>query len=744
MRHQRWLSANPGRFQLDDLQRSSLARLRRRPDPALELLDRRQIGQGSLVTPAARPRNVARERAGFALAASAYLVLALLVFSAALREPYRLLPCFSLLERPELKPRALLDHLDQMMVASVVTRNADTIVRRPWNLFGDGHCFPMPHGYTLGEHMFGLGLLAAIPWAATTDPIFSFNVALVLTLWIAGLSMYALSRHFTGSPAAAFVAGLLFELAPRRLADPAHPYVHGDLWTPLALLFFHRLCTLDRWRDAAGFALFMTLALLESLYPLAALAILLAVYGPYALVRHRRRISRILPKLVACAVWISLVAGAVFLPYLRTRATWGVLGGRHVLLYSLHDYAPGRSAFPGFVLLVLVLVAVLDRLRGPRTVAGEDPRLAYLTGALLILGVTIGSWRIPILDLAFPSPLLMARGWLPGLDAVRALPTIGIGAGLPMAFLAGYGVLVLTERLPRLVECGVATLVGGAIVANAFVPALARPSFGVDSLASAAYPARPPDPDIALVQQAAEGAVLDLPFNWSGVRRLGMARDLLRISYSPRPTAACYNSYVSPVQAQVARLADQLPDPRAAEALHALGFGTVILEKEQLLPPLRKALFESIRRQPDTERRMTRLGRTEGLVAYRLSSTTPVESRFSSLVPDEADQGLEPIQVPPGGGEIEFSVRNTTAETFRHPDAIAPSELRLRWVDEHGRTVAEQSARGLLPIAVGAHSSIRITLPLAPPPLAGTYTVSVARAAEPERILLRRRVVTTH
>ena len=32
---------------------------------------------------------------------------------------------------------------------------------------------------------------------------------------------------------AAFVAGLLFCLAPERMTDTGHPFIHGDLWAPL-------------------------------------------------------------------------------------------------------------------------------------------------------------------------------------------------------------------------------------------------------------------------------------------------------------------------------------------------------------------------------------------------------------------------------------------------------------------------------------------------------------------------------
>src|SRR5690606_35611639 len=149
-----------------------------------------------------------------ALAALAYLCIALFVLRAVLPSPGTLLPYPALLDWDS-SPKmdlTLLDHRDQSMVVSVVSRNAAILTSEPWNLFaGFGQCHPMPRSYTLGEHMIGPSLFAALPYLVTRDPILSYNVALVFTLWIPGLTMFALSYRFTRSPAAAFVAGMLFQ-----------------------------------------------------------------------------------------------------------------------------------------------------------------------------------------------------------------------------------------------------------------------------------------------------------------------------------------------------------------------------------------------------------------------------------------------------------------------------------------------------------------------------------------------------
>ena len=154
-----------------------------------------------------RPRTVC-----LVAAAIAYLAIALWSFRAVLPALAALLP-----ENPHLEDAyRTLGRLDRAMVLWIVTGNADRILDRPAQLRAEGQCHPLPRAYTLGEHMLGESLLASVPLALTGDPIASYNVLLIASLWMAALAMFLCARHFTRSDPAAFVAGLLFCLEPAR------------------------------------------------------------------------------------------------------------------------------------------------------------------------------------------------------------------------------------------------------------------------------------------------------------------------------------------------------------------------------------------------------------------------------------------------------------------------------------------------------------------------------------------------
>jgi hypothetical protein len=184
---------------------------------------------------------------------------------------------------------------DQTLSAANMTWNAHRFLTRPWDLYEPGQCHPAHHAATLGPHQLGDGLLGIVPYVLTRDPVLTYNTVVVLTLWLPAVAMYALVFGFTRSAAAAFVAGLLFAFHPARITDVIHPDVHGNYWTPLALLFAHRTFTGGRWRDASLLTLFVALQVLGSVYPLLAFGVLGGTYGVSLAPRNARRLPALAP-----------------------------------------------------------------------------------------------------------------------------------------------------------------------------------------------------------------------------------------------------------------------------------------------------------------------------------------------------------------------------------------------------------------------------------------------------------------
>jgi hypothetical protein len=653
-----------------------------------------------------------------AIAAGTYLAIVLFVLRAVLPDPSVRLPFPAMLRATQwFRSNVLeLDRQDQAMVVATVARNAHLLGSAPTELLGAGQCHPMPRSHTLGEHMFGVGLLAALPFAATQDPIASFNAALLLGLWIASLSMYAFAFRFMRHPAAAFVAGLAFLLVPARIANPAHPYVPADLWTPLVLLFLDRLFAQRRLRDGFLLGVFASLQVAESLYPLLVCILYVIPFVAHLLLRHRRDLGGLVAPLALAAVPILATVAVVLGPYLETRSVWGILGDRATFFLEARELGPFQFHFIGWSVAVLAAIALVDRIRS----RAADPRLALATGAGLVAWCAVG--ELDLFAFAIPSPLVLLRGIVPGLDAVRAMRAIASGIDVGSSFLAGFGVLALIRGRSLVPSLAVGAIASLAVLALPSYGPLARATFG-RLVRLDAYEARPPVEDVALLREHANGALLDIPLPTSATR-LGLnfqaAKMLLLASYSPRPTAACYNSFDAATSAEVARLAALLPDRGAAEALAALGFGTVLLHKDRLVEadgPLQERF--------DTAGALRRRGETARLVLYRLPPAPPLQEDPFLLAPADPPPRLQTTAAPTV--ELALPVANPSALLFRQAKPIAPSDLELRWTPRAGPQASWMRTRALLPLAIppGSSAPVRITTT---PPSPGDYRVELRPA----------------
>ena len=623
---------------------------------------------------------------------------------------------------------------DQKLSAANVAWGASRFLHEPAALYDPGQCYPATNAGTLGPAQLGEGLVGALPFALTGDPVLTFNAVIVLELWIAGLARYAFVFALGGSAAAAFVAALLFALHPQRIVDVAHPDVHGNHWTPLALLFAHRTFVHGRWRDAAGLTLFLVLQLLGNIYQVLGLTVLGGTYAAFLAARNARRLpASALPLAVATAA-TAVVAWWVLGPYLHTLTTWQNVGGRFTILNRLEDFTPGHDRYPGSFLVLLAAVGLADRWRGPRTRLVYDPRLALLVAGLMTVWASVDGVPFPGLATPLPSLFALASRVLHGLDAIRAGAVIGFGAVLTAAVLAGYGVLALIEGRPPVTRLLVTMGIALAALLEVFVPAIAARSFG-RTVELERWTTGPPAVLVALYRQTPAAPILDVPIGFGQGRFGEQADSVFQSAFHLRPIGACYNSFHLPIQEDIQRIAERIgTDPRALDALHALGFGTLVVDALRVRG---KGSYGRIGPLPG---RLTEIGRAAARTAYRIESPLPVTTSLLAL--GELAAPPAPITAMPPSGPLTFTFRNRPDATFRHPDPIEPTRVRLQWRTA-GAVVREDDAALLLPIALAAGEESTRTLTVPVPAAAGTYEVTLAPVIAPDLVLARQLVQVT-
>ena len=667
-------------------------------------------------------------------------VAGFLILAAFCLQPVWSSPTTLLLENVNLEEGwGLLGRTDQSMVLSVVMRNADLLLSDPAALRGWGPCFPFPQSFTLGEHAFGEGVLAMLPWAVTGDPILSYNFVLLITFFLPGFTMFVWARYFTGSAAAGFIAGMLFQLIPSRIFDGGHPFLHADYWFPLAMLALHRLFVTGRAGYAFLLAALLVLQSFASIYLLIGIFVILTVYGSFLLWRHPQYRARGLAASLSVVVVVTGFAVWLLNPYLTTREQWDLLAGRDAIFAPLQSFLPGDFGFPGWVFAGLVLIGLLDRGRGPILRAGEDPRLIMVVAIVILVLATFSG--LPTMGGGTPFPPLLV--WLsdivPGLDAVRAPSIAGLMIWGPLALVAGYGARALLAKRGRLVEiAGFSVLVLG-IAAFRFVPALASASFGPDVSEVEAWRARPAESNIALAQSFFRGAIAELPVGKASnpLTNFHEADRLLLNSYAPHPTTSCYNSFPSPYADQMSQLLKRLPRSSAVAALHALGVETLTVYPELFGPRSWdhfQAVWASDSVAPEDRKDLRLLGTSDTLQIYRLSAGgQEITADAGVLTPGDSE--VQQVR-DDSGVSVRFRVQNNSDQVYREDIPLGYREGFLTWQGGVPERRERSKVRFLMPVVLGPGVAISLAVrsdsPRGGP---GTYGVSLVLGGTPDRIL---------
>jgi hypothetical protein len=453
---------------------------------------------------------------------------------------------------------------DHRVVVWEAFRNARALVRSPGRFFDAEHCFPTRRSLALGEPMLAMGVLAIPAFLLGAEPVPAYNAVFLALPLLAALAMFLLVRDWTGSAAAAALAGLVYGFHPARLWDPVHPYVYDTSWSVLALFFAGRWLRSGRWRDALAVAAFASLQLGASFYPAVAAAL---VAGPLALVLVRREgLGRARPaQIAAVAALVAAFAAWLLAPYLELRRA-GILTARALQSFAAPDwYLPGAKLFPGLVCTGLALAAFAVPAPAAQASRG-DPRWALLLGGALAALVAGGpGWRA-------------LAALLPGFDSVRAPETVSRGVHLAACALAGIGCARALAALPR----RAARATAAALLLAAATETLWTGALGPAAAARFAVARVAPEPeDVGFYAELARagdaGPILDLPLPRLGgaVYWPATAPWILLSAYHARPTSACLSSYL-PDTRRLEVLAGRLPSPEAARELAALGFATVV------------------------------------------------------------------------------------------------------------------------------------------------------------------------
>jgi hypothetical protein len=327
---------------------------------------------------------------------------------------------------------------------------AHQLTTDPLHLF-DANIF-YPERYTLAfSDSILLPALVAAPFLWSGAPAVAvYNVWMLVTFALAGVTMYALVRTLTGQAPAALVAAVIFAFYPFRFEHYPHFELQFSFWMPLVLLALHHMLLRGRTRDGLLGGAALGAQILSSVYFGIFLSAYAVVVGGVAAFARGCAKTRMKPALAGFAL-AGLLAAPLAWPYLQVRASQGdrgyfemdyysAAGGRYLVPHlSSTTYATPltraahegeKDLFPGILAVALALVAVWPPL--------SATRIAYTAGLVFAFEASLGTHGY-----LFP---MLAEHVLP-FRGLRVPARYSMLVGLSLAILAGYGVARLNGRL---------------------------------------------------------------------------------------------------------------------------------------------------------------------------------------------------------------------------------------------------------------------------------------------------------
>lgn len=636
-------------------------------------------------------------------------------------------------------PYHLLDPLNNI---AILAWYVHALTTDPLNLFNGNIFYPAKSALAFADHLLGGLPIFAPVYLVTGSAVLGYNTVFLLSSALSGFAMFCLTYHWTRAFWPSLVAGTLFGFAPVRFAQISRLQVQNFFWAPFAFIFLDRFLHTGRWRDLGLFGSFYWLQVLSSVYLGYMTTIAAALYAGYHVLVIDRTLLRpaILPKVLAFVAGSVVVLTPVFSHYLRVGREWGISRVMGEMLYS--DEFVNRSAevlnylsapsliaehygfffgafdilagvndkwlFSGLVLPALVCLGSVPRLRSldPRRVRAlrQVLWLIMISAFLLSLGpfLVVLRHRTEI-----PLPYLFLAHILPGFKALRIPARFVFLAVLAASPLAGFGVVAVCERLQGLLKKnrGIAScLVSVSLIALALL------ELGLKPLPLAKVPTGEEIPEVyRWLATDGRGPILELP--------IGLYQEYAYVYYSTTHWLSLVNgnSQGPPTYYEILETVQDLPCPRRAEYLKALGVKLVVVHTDKLRADERSCW------SPETRRAGLEMVQAFGPdVVYRVASGAGT-SGLQLEIP--APDWLPPaVRVTVG-----LSLHGAPGRSWRHPEPHELSPLTLSTVhiewQRPGAVPIRRTAKVLLPLVILPDEPAVVPLSIETPPIPGGYTL---------------------
>jgi hypothetical protein len=473
---------------------------------------------------------------------------------------------------------------------------AHQLPRAPWHLFDANIFAPATGTLAYSDAVLLQGLLASpLLWAGVPGVV-AYNLLVLTSFVFAGVAMFVLTRHLTGSALAAFVAGAIFAFAPFRIDHYFHLELLWSGWIPLTLWAFHRTIESNRrtWGLLTG--LFLLAQVLSCIYYAVFLATLLGLAALWMLAARRLRLTApALRHLALGATLCGVLALPYAVPYARNAGIVGTRSAHEATEYSaeLKNYLASphqnwlyghtetgneRQLFPGLVAIAFALVAIWP----PLTRMRFRYALATVFAIDLSLGFNGASFRL-------------LRALVPVYHGLRVPARAGMLTLALVAPLAGFGVARLLQARALVSRRALTT---GVVIG---ICALLTIEYTNEPLALARLPAAKRSTLAVWLAQQPPTVIVELPMPHADQLPGNEAQFQFVSTFHWQRLLNGYSGIYPPTYFRLLEIMRRFPDERAIAELKARDVSIIVLHPNLFKETDFNGLLERLTARPDVQ-----------------------------------------------------------------------------------------------------------------------------------------------
>lgn len=403
---------------------------------------------------------------------------------------------------------------DAMFNAWTLGRDQRCILRQACPNYSDGNIyFPNKDSMLYSETQLSAGFLTLPFYFINDNPIFSYNMWMILSVLFSGIFMYLLAKFLTkNNEAISILLALVFEFAPLKMTAMGHLQNLSIFYLPLIILLFLKYLSAKDSKKGYLVGAFIAMVLLfyASWYQM---VFGLMVIGPLLLgllvakAYNAKRIG-ILALVSILAIITTLPLAKEYVRFSKTNNATFQIAEQALFSSSLKDYGipyastlegklyyklrpnsqinsynPDSSSFHGYsvyLLVAAVFVFILTKI-GRKQFPKTDVKLLFVFYGIAAIGfvASLGpllkagkdfAYTIPGItqSVVLPMPYILVDKFLPQLSFIRAIGRASVIMLFAMLCILAIAAILL-KKLPRKQRI-VATVILFAVFAFELLP----------------------------------------------------------------------------------------------------------------------------------------------------------------------------------------------------------------------------------------------------------------------------------